>query len=759
MKKIVLIIAFLSGILQASFYSIHQASQANGVHGAVNQFMQVANSGSYGKYTYSFNLNKFQSSNTYGLCDQNGYEEIKLYIPGGATSVKILFSPERNTNFKIYSKFEPSSGFNTTQTGLFDNVNYQASATYHFIANNAGLLLFSESTIERLVGTTGGWLYLMVINDTPVRPSSYINNKAMIFNMSYTLFIKNTTNFNTWLNRTYFQSNGDPVESASSLYVTSNSCTSGPRTLTYPLSTSGTLYDGSGSYEPEPELTPQEQCEQQGKYWIASSSTCTTQEVYNCIATQSGTWNTGENRCVTPAEVACNNVSTTKWYVAGSECLDKVKTINGQLADGFWLIPEFRANNEGWKTELSVRNMNANASLANTTTVKIFDLQQTTQSLAKAYPIYGTQTWQSKIYESAGKVYFETVTDSANRSELTPQMTVGSIRVDSPVVDVLGDLQVTANITYTMPSSSSYSSQNKSIEQIECENAGNTWSSEINQCMYTTTSSRASSSSSVSSQSDTQLRAECESLGNNYTWNASLRLCMYSPPAVSSSSRASSSSSSVTSISSAEQECISRGVGYIWNSDARLCLYTPQSSSSSSSVMSDVQTRSIVVPAVATKTYSIAGYFIHYDSGSYDWAYVTTDGSIIAKLTGIDQNGYLTWEKLRYGDVNLLSGAEFNEGYTQVTFGGLLSAPGTSDSTAQKLAGKTYEITGVFVHYANGAYDWIYTSLSGEVSAKLTGLNQSTGLLTWVWLEGNSVDSFSSIEVLPGNQIRFGTAK
>ncbi|MBN2895265.1 MAG: hypothetical protein JXK05_05165 [Campylobacterales bacterium] len=759
MKKLALIFALLSGLLHASFYSVHQAPQSNGVQGAVNQFNSIVQSGSYGYFTHAFTLDKFQSSNEYGLCDQNGYEEVKLYVPGGATSVKILFSTERNTNFKIYSKFEPSSGFNTTQTTLFDNVNYQQPASYHFIANNAGLLLFPETTLNRLVGTTGGWLYLMVINDTPVRPSSYINNKAMTLNMSYTLFINNHTNYKTWLNRTYIQSNGDPVESAANLYVTSNSCSSGPRTSTYALSTSGTLYDGSGSYEPEPELTPQEQCEQQGKYWIASSSTCTTQEVYNCIVTQAGTWNTGENRCVTPAEVACNNVSTTKWYVAGSECLDKTKTVNGQLMDGYWNISEFRANSEGWSTQLSVRNLNTNASSVNTTAVKVLNMQQSVQSLLRTNAVAGTQTWQTKLYESGGKVYFETIGDSANRSELNPKINVGSIKVESSPVDRLSELQVTADITYTAPSSSSSSSQSKSIEQIECENGGNVWSAEINQCMYTTTSSRSSSSYSSVAQNDTQLRAECESLGNYYTWNTALRLCMYSPPAVSSSSRSSSSSSSSTSVSSAEQECLNRGEGYLWNNELRLCLQVAQSSSSVSSTISDAQVRSVVVPAVAAKTYDIAGYFIHFGSGSYDWAYVTTSGGIIAKLTGIDQNGFLTWEKLKYGDVNLLSGAEFNANFTQVTFGELLSVPGTDSSTAQKLAAKTFEITGVFVHYDSGAYDWIYTSLSGSVSAKLTGLDEATGYLTWVWLEGNGIDAFSSIELLPGNTIHFGTAK
>lgn len=105
-------------------------------------------------------------------------------------------------------------------------------------------------------------------------------------------------------------------------------------------------------------------------------------------------------------------------------------------------------------------------------------------------------------------------------------------------------------------------------------------------------------------------------------------------------------------------------------------------------------------------------------------------------------------ELIRYNNViNMLTGATFNEERSVITFGEVLSTPGTDMTTASILANKSYAIDGYFVHFADAAYDWIYINASGEYAAKLTGLNKNNGNMTWIMLQSSDIRSFDAMQL------------
>ncbi len=164
--------------------------------------------------------------------------------------------------------------------------------------------------------------------------------------------------------------------------------------------------------------------------------------------------------------------------------------------------------------------------------------------------------------------------------------------------------------------------------------------------------------------------------------------------------------------------------------------------------------RAEVTSQVNGKSFNIAWYFINYGSDVYDWVYVTPNASLIVKLTGIDDNNNLTWETLKSSTVLLISGASFNDNYSEISFGTVSSTE--ASELAKALESKKFNVTGLFLNYGADSYDWIYLNFSGTVVAKLTGLDRSTGYMTWLMLESGGADAFSSISVGVDNSVLFG---
>jgi|GEM_PF-4615048 len=90
--------------------------------------------------------------------------------------------------------------------------------------------------------------------------------------------------------------------------------------------------------------------------------------------------------------------------------------------------------------------------------------------------------------------------------------------------------------------------------------------------------------------------------------------------------------------------------------------YEGSSSSSSSSVSEGANTSSSqqtvqnpedtnatlekIIKVLTQKEQDIDGYFSHYGDGAYDWVYVSKSKKMIAKLEGMDEEGYFKWYEL-----------------------------------------------------------------------------------------------------------------
>jgi hypothetical protein len=70
--------------------------------------------------------------------------------------------------------------------------------------------------------------------------------------------------------------------------------------------------------------------------------------------------------------------------------------------------------------------------------------------------------------------------------------------------------------------------------------------------------------------------------------------------------------------------------------------------------------------------FPIAGYFIHYGSGAYDWVYVLQDTTIVAKLEGMNpETKYFLWDMLQTREKKAFSSINIVNNGTWITFGAL----------------------------------------------------------------------------------------
>lgn len=51
-----------------------------------------------------------------------------------------------------------------------------------------------------------------------------------------------------------------------------------------------------------------------------------------------------------------------------------------------------------------------------------------------------------------------------------------------------------------------------------------------------------------------------------------------------------------------------------------------------------------IYQTLESRTFDVKGHFINFGDDPYAWLYVTHDTSLMAKLTGMDDQGYLTWQ-------------------------------------------------------------------------------------------------------------------
>ncbi|BCD63181.1 serine protease (plasmid) [Nitratiruptor sp. YY08-26] len=124
---------------------------------------------------------------------------------------------------------------------------------------------------------------------------------------------------------------------------------------------------------------------------------------------------------------------------------------------------------------------------------------------------------------------------------------------------------------------------------------------------------------------------------------------------------------------------------------------------------------------ISGHTFGLAGYFIHIGPHPFDWVYISSNRNLVAKLAGIDEQRQLLWNPILLGAFDRI---DIQDG--EVIFGS------SSDPFGQKLANRSYLISGYFTHYGPDAYDWVYVAASSHKSYKLEGLSYEK---TFLWVD------------------------
>jgi hypothetical protein len=111
----------------------------------------------------------------------------------------------------------------------------------------------------------------------------------------------------------------------------------------------------------------------------------------------------------------------------------------------------------------------------------------------------------------------------------------------------------------------------------------------------------------------------------------------------------------------------------------------------------------------AGRSYDINGYFFQYDTGSFDWGYITRDKSFFAKLNGVDSRGYFLWDVI---DKSRFTNIYIDPNASRIEFGNISANPSIGNSPPYE---DLYDILGkllVFKYYVDGELKVSYIELS-----------------------------------------------
>ncbi len=124
---------------------------------------------------------------------------------------------------------------------------------------------------------------------------------------------------------------------------------------------------------------------------------------------------------------------------------------------------------------------------------------------------------------------------------------------------------------------------------------------------------------------------------------------------------------------------------------------------------------------ILNKSYPLLGVFVQFGPNKFDWVYITLDKKYAFKLEGMDESsGKLLWQRLYFDTIKV--------NQDSVKFGSALQGYAT------KLALKEFPISGYFIHYGKGSYDWIYIERDTHKSFKLEKLDYD-GSFLWIPLK------------------------
>ncbi|NPA03476.1 MAG: hypothetical protein GXO61_01280 [Epsilonproteobacteria bacterium] len=143
----------------------------------------------------------------------------------------------------------------------------------------------------------------------------------------------------------------------------------------------------------------------------------------------------------------------------------------------------------------------------------------------------------------------------------------------------------------------------------------------------------------------------------------------------------------------------------------------------------------------------ISGYFAKYGKGMFDWIYLSSDGKLLAKLEGLDEEGGIKWTILRGFGVEYIKEAFYKDG--KIYLSGLGDGwNGEIKELAKELLEKgSFKINGYFARFGDRMYDWLYLTKDYTILAKLEGLNED-GSFKWEFLKLGKCSYFEEIRVI-----------
>ncbi len=717
--------------------------------------------------TYHANLNKDDE-----FC-VNNWSRMKLYIPAGTTSFKVIFTTRTNTNYRVHATFKAINSQtinhieNATKIAFSDNIINQFTVSDQII--NIGSLSISNKDI--LTIGNGGWLYIDIVGDTAIRPSAYYNNYNAKIAIAPKYVIGDTQAFNNWLSNTTFKDNGDPVDDVNSLNIINTTCSSGVETYKISLNENIVLtnYPKTLTFD-SIHQTP------------SSSSKVGVLEQY-----------LDNNRSLQIINYKYNLNEFASTNDTG-ECVSKRQYMKMYIPGGTELFSlDFSADNDINQKILFKFGSNSDMDLSTAVPFSIENLKTNTvyEEISGAKKLIFSNLG-SLIGESGGWLYMSAIntSEAATTGHLSLSLSINDQEAfekwllatkftsngDPSEVSANSNMSITDNYcddgiqnsiltlnqsgTLYDPNTGSVVVDKHAEARSNCTTLGGSWIEGANVCdgasqkpstptppPAISSSTSISSSGSVSSSSPVnnheEDRSNCATLGGswiegaNVCDGASQKPSTPTPPPAISSSTSISSSGSVSSSSPVNNHEEDRSncatLGGSWIEGANVCDGASQnpappppvvSAGSSSSVASDTTTD--IVNIITNQSYTVKGHFTHYGDGVSDWIYSTPSGKFIAKLNGRKSTGEINWNILHSGSNSY---AHYSEENSQITF--------DSHLNEKSISGKTHNISGYIIRYDNSRFGWIYTSRDGSIIAALKGID-SNGKLIWSIIKENA---------------------
>jgi len=676
LKKIYFILIVSSSLLFAQYASLHQVNSPTGL---INQLKQMIDGSGKPKSSYFDLGTSFIVSAEAQVKDQTwcapSFQSYKIYIPAGLDQVTVGAVAKPNSSYKIYYLFVPDGDYEGKVLNFYEGKMIDAKVIY-----------------QKYNTKVGGWLYLNIVQASNFIYSQFghVENPRVYLSAHY-VFKKDMTEFNNWLKNTKFTSNGDPVDSFSMAYEKSRYCSNFGQNIP--------IY-GNINGVPGSQLVP----------WLQTDD-----PVVNVSADKSSIPSSG------------SDISYTISYTVGDKPIDSISlNINSNTTEAVFLQDQL---DECLKFEESEQ-----------------------LSGKDGYFVYSDNgvNWYKNAQDAAivnnihyvGYVYEDSNPSDGDIERVFNAKDSGKIKIVAKVTDDCTQKSSILNkaiLKYTREGAEKSVEGSVSIQRTSnsgSSGGGSTGGSgggsvgggssgtggtdsgagvSDNSYYGGNDSTSTTTGATTDTKNDAQAKQECEAAGNKWVDGT----CLVQSKGTSThknSSKSSSSSiaSSQGSKSQAQQECEAAGNKWVDGT----CLLQENSSSSSSSSMSIVQEKIVnVIKKLAKKTYPVQGYFAQYGDGAFDWIYYSRNGRLY-KLQGMEQGtGYLQWTPL----TSYFSHVRFENGKLIIGSRTVTRDVGLRvNNVIRTIENKPFDVAGYFVHYDNGAYDWVLRTKQGLY--KLNGL-------------------------------------